>query len=97
MGSKKNLAANQSEALLKTLKDRFEKNKARHKGIEWPVVLERLTGKFIGPEKLCSLSEMERTGGEPDVVDMDKKTGEIIFVDCAAESPAGRKIGRAHV
>lgn len=74
--------------MLRTLKARFEKNARRHKGIEWTKVLARLEGN---PAKLWSLSEMERTGGEPDVVGRDKKSGEILFVDCAAESPTGRR------
>jgi hypothetical protein len=80
--------AKQREDLLATLKSRFDKNMKRHKGIDWSSVEERLKA---APEKLRSLGEMERTGGEPDVVGHDKKTGEVIFVDCAAESPAGRR------
>jgi hypothetical protein len=80
--------AKQHEELLTMLKARFEKNMSRHKGIDWAKVQERLESS---PEKLRSLSEMERTGGEPDVVGRDKKTGEFIFVDCSAESPAGRR------
>lgn len=74
--------------LLKTLKNRFEKNRDRHKGLEWAKVQGKLEGNL---EKLRSLSEMERTGGEPDVVGHDKKTGEYIFYDCSAESPKGRR------
>jgi hypothetical protein len=74
--------------LLTTLKERFEKNMTRHKGIEWAKISERLEANA---EKLWSVSEMERTGGEPDVVGQDKKTGEYIFVDCAPESPKGRR------
>lgn len=85
---KKRLSPEQSEKLLKTLKTRFEKNKSRHKGIEWLKVEGRLKGKM---EKLWSLNEMETTGGEPDVVAEDKKTGEYIFYDCSAESPKGRR------
>ncbi|HET8635245.1 MAG TPA: DUF4256 domain-containing protein [Acidobacteriaceae bacterium] len=70
------------------LKARFEKNKNRHKGLEWAKVRARLEAN---PEKLWSLSEMEKTGGEPDVVGLDKKTGEYIFYDCSAESPKGRR------
>jgi hypothetical protein len=70
------------------LKERFEKNMARHKGVDWAKVNERLEAN---PEKLWSLSEMERTGGEPDIIGQDKKTGEYIFVDCSPESPKGRR------
>jgi hypothetical protein len=86
--SKKELSPKQREDLLKTLKARFEKNKNRHKGLEWAKVqakLERTAGK------LWSLSEMESTGGEPDVVGHDKTKGEYIFFDCSAESPQGRR------
>src|SRR5687767_10637909 len=85
---KSKLSSVQSEELLKTLKTRFEKNRDRHKGIEWAKVQARLEAH---PDKLWSLDEMESTGGEPDVVGQDKKTGEYIFVDCAAESPKGRR------
>lgn len=85
---KKALSATQSEALLNTLKARFEKNMNRHKGINWADVLARLKKN---PAKLWPLHEMESTGGEPDVVDLDKKTGEYIFYDCSAESPNGRR------
>lgn len=78
----------QREDLLLTLRSRFEKNMNRHKGIEWADVQARLEANV---EKLWSLNEMERTGGEPDVVDRDKKTGEFIFYDCSAESPKGRR------
>ena len=80
--------AKQREALLGTLKARFEKNMGRHKDVEWSKVQARLESS---PEKLRSLSEMERTGGEPDVVLHDPDSGEFIFVDCSAESPAGRR------
>lgn len=80
--------ATNKETLLDALKARFEKHVNRHKGIEWQEVLARLEA---APDKLHSLHEMEQTGGEPDVVGRDKKTGEFIFVDCAAESPAGRR------
>src|SRR6185295_12871148 len=86
--SKKQLSPKQREELLKTLKARFEKNTNRHKGLEWAKVqakLEANTGK------LWSLNEMERTGGEPDVVGYDKDAGEYVFYDCAAESPKGRR------
>lgn len=80
--------ANQRKELLGTLKTRFEKNMGRHKGIAWADVQTRLEAN---PEKLRSLHEMERTGGEPDVVGHDRKTGEYIFYDCSAESPKGRR------
>src|SRR5678810_1306796 len=85
--TKKQLSAEQRGELLKTLKARFEKNMNRHKGVEWAKVEARLQAN---PEKLWSLNEMERTGGEPDVVGHDKKTGEYVFYDCSAESPKGR-------
>ena len=86
--AKKKLSASQSEELLQTLKARFEKNKNRHKDVEWAAVQRRLQAN---PEKLWSLNEMEQTGGEPDVVGHEMKTGEFIFYDCSAESPAGRR------
>lgn len=86
--TKKKLSSDQQAALLNTLKARFEKNKDRHKGIEWANVQARLETK---PEKLWSLHQMEVTGGEPDVVGHDKKTGEYIFYDCSAESPKDRR------
>jgi hypothetical protein len=86
--TKKKLSAEQQDELLQTLKARFEKNKNRHKGVEWANVQARLK---VNAAKLWSLYEMERTGGEPDVVDQDKKTGEYIFYDCSAESPKGRR------
>ena len=82
------LATEQRQELLKTLKARFEKNMNRHKGLEWDKVQPKLEANN---EKLLSLHEMERTGGEPDVVGQDKKTGEYIFYDCCAESPKGRR------
>lgn len=82
------MKAKQREELLTTLKTRFEKNMNRHKGLEWAKVQAKLEAN---PEKLESLSEMERTGGEPDVVGYEKKTGEYIFYDCSAESPKGRR------
>ena len=88
MANPKKLSPDQRESLLKTLKARFEKNMQRHKGLEWAKVQARLEGNM---EKLGSLSEMENTGGEPDVVGLDKKTGEYIFYDCSAESPSGRR------
>jgi hypothetical protein len=80
--------AKQREELLKTLQARFEKNMNRHRGLEWVKVQARLEANT---EKLRSISEMERTGGEPDVVGHDKKTGEYVFYDCSAESPKGRR------
>jgi hypothetical protein len=88
MGNKKELSPKQREELLSTLKARFEKNMNRHKGLEWPKVQAKLEANT---EKLWSLNEMETTGGEPDVVGHDKKTGEYIFYDCSAESPKGRR------
>jgi hypothetical protein len=86
--TKKQLPAGQREELLKTLKTRFEKNMNRHKGLDWAKVQAKLEAK---PEKLWSLNEMENTGGEPDVVGHDKKSGEYVFYDCSAESPKGRR------
>src|SRR3954447_24476988 len=86
-GAKKELTAKEREGLLKTLQARFEKHPNRHKGHEWAKVQARLAGN---PDKLWSLGEMEKTGGEPDVVGHDKKTGEYIFFDCAPETPQGR-------
>lgn len=85
---KKKLTPAETAELFTTLQERFESNMPRHKGIKWPDVLERLEAD---PEKLWPLSEMERTGGEPDVVAFDKKTGEYVFYDCSAESPKGRR------
>lgn len=85
---KKELSPEQRAELLDTLKARFEKNMNRHKGVEWHNVQAKLEADA---EKLWSLNEMERTGGEPDVVDQDKKTGEYLFYDCSAESPKGRR------
>ena len=82
------MSPEQLEELLRELKARFEKNMSRHKGLEWAEVQAKLEAKT---EKLWSLNEMERTGGEPDVVGFDKKTGEYIFYDCSAESPKGRR------
>jgi hypothetical protein len=86
--SDKNLSPQQREELLATLKARFEKNMNRHKGLDWAKVHAKLEAN---PDKLWALSEMERTGGEPDVVGFDKKTGEYSFYDCSAESPKGRR------
>jgi len=84
----KKLSSQQHEELLKILKTRFEKNMNRHKGLEWAKVQAKLEAN---PSKLNSLDAMEETGGEPDVVGYDKKTGEYIFYDCSAESPKGRR------
>jgi hypothetical protein len=86
--TKKKLSAEEREQLLKVLKNRFEKNKNRHKGIDWDKVQARLDAN---PAKLWSLSVMEETGGEPDVVGFDKKSGEYIFFDCSPETPKGRR------
>ena len=86
--NKKELSPEQREELLRALKARFEKNMNRQKGLEWAKVQAKLEANT---EKLWSLNEMERTGGEPDVVGHDKKTGEYIFYDCSAESPKGRR------
>src|SRR5436309_2758350 len=86
-GNKKQLSPKQSEELLTALKARFQKNTNRHKGLEWTKVQAKLEANT---EKLWSLNEMEKTGGEPDVVGHDKKTGEYIFYDCSSESPQGR-------
>src|SRR3989338_5493478 len=86
--NKKELSKDLREELLESLKARFEKNMNRHKGLQWAKVQKKLEGST---EKLWSLSEMERTGGEPDVVGFDKKNGEYIFYDCCAESPYGRR------
>ncbi len=83
----KALSTEQREELVRALKARFEKNMNRHKGIEWTAVNARLD---VDSDKLWSLNEMERTGGEPDVVGQDRNTGEYLFVDCSAESPKGR-------
>jgi hypothetical protein len=85
--AKKKLSAKQSAELIATLRARFEKNMARHKGLDWSAVQARLEA---APAKLWSLSEMERTGGEPDVTGHDKKSGEVTFVDCSPQSPEKR-------
>ena len=90
VGTKRELSPKEREELLKALKARFEKNTNRHKDLEWAKVQSRLCGMEAHPEKLWSLNEMEKTGGEPDVVGLDKKTGEYIFFDCSPESPKGR-------
>jgi hypothetical protein len=87
-GNKKGLSPEQCEELLRALESRFEKNINRHKDLKWAEVQVKLKAKI---EKLWSLSDMERTGGEPDVVGQDKKTGEYIFFDCSEESPKGRR------
>ncbi len=88
--NKRELSPKQREELFSVLKVRFEKNRNRHQGLEWAIVRERLDSGRSG-EKLWSLHKMESTGGEPDVVGQDKKTGEYIFYDCSAESPKGRR------
>ncbi len=85
---KQELSPEQREKLFKILKVRFEKNLSRHKGIDWAKVQAKLEAN---PEKLWSLNEMENTGGEPDVIGQDEQTNEIIFCDCSAESPKGRR------
>jgi len=88
----KKLSSDQLEELFKVLRTRFEKNMGRHKGLEWKGVQAKLQAcRNSDIEKLWSLDEMESTGGEPDVVGQDKKTGEYIFYDCSAESPKGRR------
>lgn len=88
ISNSKKLTDKETKALLETLKDRFEKNATRHKNLAWEKVESRLEAN---PHKLWSLNEMEASGGEPDVVAHDAKTGEILFCDCSAESPAGRR------
>jgi len=87
-GSRKDLSSKQREELLKTLQTRFEKNMKRHKGLDWATIRAKLEAN---PEKLFSLHEMERTGGEPDVVGHEKKNGDYIFYDCSPESPKDRR------
>ena len=84
----KKLTPQELEKLIQLLKTRFEKNMSRHKGLEWPKLQTHLEGH---PDKLWSINEMERTGGEPDVVGYDKKAGEYVFYDCSAESPKDRR------
>src|SRR5690606_25079671 len=86
--AKKQLSAEDKKKLISVLKTRFEKNMKRHKGIDWEKVEAKLQSS---PAKLWSLNEMEESGGEPDVIGFDKKTGEFIFCDCSAESPKGRR------
>ena len=88
MKSNQKLAHKEAEELIRTLKSRFEKNMNRHKGLEWSEVRAKLERSA---EKLWSLNEMETTGGEPDIVGQDKKTGEYIFYDCSSETPKGRR------
>ena len=88
ISNKKKLSLQQSQELLKTLKARFEKNMKRHKGLDWSKVVAKLEAST---EKRWSLNEMEESGGEPDVVGFDKKSGEYIFYDCSAETPKGRR------
>ena len=88
MRKTKDLTSKQRQELLATLKDRFERNMNRHKGLEWATVQSKLEAK---PESLSALYEMERTGGEPDVVRFNRKSGEFAFFDCSAESPTGRR------
>ena len=88
MKSKKELSPEKGKELIDLLKTRFEKNRKRHKNLEWSKVQAKLE---TNPDKLWSLYEMERTGGEPDVVDYDKNTDEYIFYDCSSESPKGRR------
>jgi hypothetical protein len=89
MANKKELSPAQREALFTVLKVRFEKNKNRHKGLEWDALAQKL--KDASSEKLWSLHEMERTGGEPDVIGLDPSTGAYLFCDCSPESPGGRR------
>ena len=88
MGNNKGLSTQQAKKLLDTLQTRFEKNMSRHKSAEWKAILSRL---LKNPSKLWSLHEMERTGGEPDVVSLDKKNDTYYFYDCSPESPSGRR------
>lgn len=88
MENRKELSAEQNDELLRILKNRFEKNIDRHPGLEWAKVQAKLE---FSKDKMWSLSEMESTGGEPDVVGIDAKTGDFIFYDCSAESPKGRR------
>ncbi len=86
--SSKNKSEPELNDLLAILKERFEKNPGRHKGIKWESVAKKLKGSS---KKLTAIAEMERTGGEPDVISIDKKSGAIIFYDCSAETPSGRR------
>src|SRR5690606_15688494 len=84
----KELSTTQQQNLLEILQSRFEKNMNRHKGLKWPAIQEKIENN---KDKMWSLFEMERTGGEPDVVGLDKKSGEYVFYDCSAESPKDRR------
>ena len=86
--NERKLSPEQQKELLTTLKSRFEKNKKRHEGVAWAEVLAKLEAQ---PEKLWSINEMEHTGGEPDLIGQNKKTGEYLICDCSSESPAGRR------
>ncbi|MFN8243867.1 MAG: DUF4256 domain-containing protein [Ferruginibacter sp.] len=86
--TKKNLPAQEQELLLQTLSARFEKNRQRHKDLDWKKILAKLKA---APDKLWSLYEMEQSGGEPDVLQLEGKSADFIFIDCAAETPAGRR------
>lgn len=88
MRHKKELSPDQAEGLIKIVKARFEKNMNRHSDVDWSKVQVKLEAN---PEKLWSLNEMEKTGGEPDIIDFDTKTGEYVFYDCSTESPKGRR------
>lgn len=88
MNANRELSAEQGNELIALLKDRFDKNMARHSRLGWDTVVDRLNAN---PEKLWTLHEMERTGGEPDVVAWDEQTGEYLFFDCSSETPAGRR------
>lgn len=88
MASKKEISSAEQQELINTLEVRFDKNSNRHKGLDWSKIETKLKAN---PEKLWSLNEMEKTGGEPDVVGYDEKLGEYIFYDCSAESPKGRR------
>lgn len=88
MENERTLSSEQQDALLKTLKKRFEKNMHRHKGLDWEKIEKKLK---TGKKKLWSLNEMEQSGGEPDVLELDKKSNTYIFYDCSAESPKGRR------
>jgi uncharacterized protein DUF4256 len=91
-GKPKGLGPKQRDELLETLRARFEANRRRHEGIQWAKVRARLEAR---PDRLSVLAELERTGGEPDVVGHDEKTGAYLFCDCSAESPAGRRARRS--
>jgi hypothetical protein len=90
MSNRKYLSQKRRDHLLAALKARFDANKTRHPSLVWAKVQARLESRVCGTDKLWSLAEMERTGGEPDVVGHDKKSGEYIFFDCSKQTPAGR-------